>query len=154
MEPDLEKYIIESTTEIFETMVFVELQPGKRHIGSDIDMDADIASCIGFGGDIRGLIGVHCPLDVATGITGAMLGMEFDEITDDVKDAIGEIANMIAGGVKTGLAGSNKDIQLAVPSTACGKSLRIGGPARGSSLVVPFTVDAGTFYVEMRYMLS
>ena len=154
MESDLEKYIIASTKEVFETMVFIPLQPGEKHIGSDIDMGADLASCIGLAGDIRGLIGVHCPLSVATGITGAMLGLEIDEIDDDVKDAIGEIANMIAGGVKVGLAGNNKDIQLAVPTTVCGKSLRIGGPARGSSLVIPFTVDAGTFYVEMRYMLS
>ena len=154
MESDLEGYIVESTTEIFETMVFMELQPGERHLGSDIDMNGDITSCIGLAGDIRGLIGVHCPLGVATGITGAMLGMEFDEITDDVKDAIGEIGNMIAGGVKVGLAGIDKDIQLAVPTIVCGKSLHIGGPARGSSVVIPFHVDAGTFYVEMRYMFS
>lgn len=154
MESDLEKCIIESTIEIFETMVFMELQPGTKHNGSDIDMGGDLACCIGLAGDIRGLIGVHCPLDVATGVTGAMLGMEYDDINDDVKDAIGEITNMIAGGVKVGLAGNNKDIQLAVPTTVCGKSLHIGGPARGSSLVIPFTVDPGIFYVEMRYIMS
>ena len=37
---------------------------------------------------------------VAKDITGTFLGMEVEELDDDVKDAIGEIANMVAGEFK------------------------------------------------------
>lgn len=50
-------------------------------------------------------------------LTRALLGMEPDEAVspEDVHDAVGEIANMVAGGVKTKLVGLGVDAQLGLP---------------------------------------
>ncbi|PID72016.1 MAG: chemotaxis protein CheX [Desulfobulbus propionicus] len=152
LQEQLAGYIVAATMEVFETMIFMDIQAGDMQVGNDIMVTADISSCIGLAGDVRGLVGVHCPGEVAMGITAAMLGMEFDEINEDVQDAVGEIVNMVAGGIKVGLAEQKKDTQLTVPTTVVGKSLRTGGLSGGTRLMVPFSVEQGTFGVEMKFV--
>lgn len=149
---NLEQYIIDSTVEVFESMVFVEITPGKGQTKTDLSFDTGLTSIIGLAGDIRGMITFHCSAEAAKGITGAMLGMEVAELDDDVKDAMGEIANMVAGGVKVSMAEIGKDIELAIPTTAIGKSLRTSGLARGIQVVVPFTLPMGEFAIELKYL--
>lgn len=50
-------------------------------------------------------------------LTRALLGMAPDEAVspDDVHDAVGEIANMVAGGVKTKVVARGVDAQLGLP---------------------------------------
>ena len=50
-------------------------------------------------------------------LTRALLGMEPDEdvSSDDVRDAVGEIANMVAGGVKTKIVALGGEAQLGLP---------------------------------------
>jgi len=150
----LEKYIVAATMEVFETMVFMDIQAGEMQTGKEDVIGSDVSSCIGIAGDVRGLVGVHCPEIVARGITAAMLGMELDEVDEDVNDAVGEIVNMVAGGIKIGLAEQGKDIQLAVPITVTGKSLRTGGLAGTTRLMVPFSTEHGTLGIEVRFVLT
>ena len=88
------------------------------------------------------------------GITGAMLGMEVTELDEDAKDAIGEIANMVAGGLKEALAASGRKIELAIPTTVIGKSIRTSGLSGATRVMVPFSCPLGRFGVELRFILS
>ena len=49
---------------------------------------------IGLAGTHKGVLAIHIPNKVAMAITSSFLGMEVDEINEDVKDAVGELANM------------------------------------------------------------
>jgi chemotaxis protein CheX len=137
--------------EVFASMVFIDIAPETVDSG---EVDADLSSMIGLAGDLKGTLAIKCPADVAMAITGAMLGMEVSELAEDVKDAIGEIANMIAGGLKESLAGCGKKIELAIPTTAIGKSIRTSGLSTASLVQVPFRVPQGSFSVELRYVLG
>lgn len=48
-------------------------------------------------------------------ITGSFLGMEVEAINADVEDAIGELANMLGGNVKTILLENGRNINLSLP---------------------------------------
>ncbi len=148
---ELEKYLTEATLEVFASMVFIDIVPES---GAKSTVDADLSSMIGLAGDLRGILAIKCPADVAMAITGAMLGMEVDELGEDVKDAVGEIANMIAGGLKVSLAGCDKKIELAIPTTAIGKSIRTSGLSSATQVLVPFQSPHGRFAVELRYVLG
>ncbi len=150
----LEKYITEATLEVFATMIFIEITSGAPLTGRDDTIDSNLTSMIGLAGDLRGVLAVHCPEEAAKGITGAMLGMDLDEIDEDVKDAIGEIANMVAGGLKTALLSEGTEIELAIPTTAVGKSIRTSGFTGASRFIIPFTTPAGDFGIELRYVTS
>jgi chemotaxis protein CheX len=152
--PAIEKYITDATLEVFATMVFLDISPAKPMMGNDDGIDSSLTSMIGLAGDLKGVLAVHCPESAALAITGAMLGMECTEIDDDVKDAIGEIANMVAGGLKTALAADGVNTELAIPTTVQGKSVRTSGQSGVQRFIIPFVIPAGEFGVELKYVLG
>ncbi len=54
-----------------------------------------------------------------------MLMMEIKEFNTDVKDAIGEVSNMIAGNVKTKLTAQYGEMNLSIPIVIAGEGLSI-----------------------------
>ena len=75
--------------------------------------------------------------------------MEVEEINDDVQDAIGEIANMLGGNLKTILSDRGKDIHLSLPSTIFGDEYAFSSQAEVDQVILPFQTPAGMFYVEV-----
>lgn len=150
---EFSKYISDATLEVFATMVFMDIEPGEPS-GDTLGVDSNLTSIIGLAGGLKGLLAIHCPGDVARGVTGAMLGMDVEELDEDVKDAIGEVANMIAGGIKVSLAEHDRDVELAIPTTVIGTSIRTSGLAGASKVIVPFSTPAGRFEIEFKYVLA
>lgn len=107
-----------------------------------------ITGMVGLAGSYKGMLAIHTPENVAKAITSAFLCMEVEEICDDVKDALGELANMLAGSVKTDLAEDGKDIKLSIPSTICGDQYTIDCLSDNEGIVVPFRVNGAEFLVE------
>jgi len=148
------KAIIDATNEVFSTMLMVELEVGEPVEGSGGDIPANITSMIGLGKDIRGMLAVHCPAVVAKDITGTFIGMEVTELDEDVMDAIGEIANMVAGSLKIAFGENGQDIELAIPTTIVGKSFETSSISGAHRVVVHFTMNGNTFMIELKYINS
>lgn len=149
---DVGQAIIDGTTEVFSTMLMVELKVIETIEGRGGDIPANITSMVGLGKDIRGMLAVHCPSSVAKDITSTFLGMEVQEIDEDVKDAIGEIANMVAGNLKISFAADGKDIQIAIPTNVIGESFRTSGMSGANRVVVHFTMNDALFMIELKYI--
>ena len=152
--PSIDRYITEATLEVFATMICIDITPGTPMTGKDDAVDANLTSFIGLAGDLKGMLAVHCSADAARGITGAMLGMEVKDLDEDVKDAIGEIANMVAGGLKVALAADNIHTELAIPTTILGTAVRTSGQSGISRFIIPFATPVGAFGIELKYVLG
>lgn len=150
---DLENVLIDTTLEVFASMIFIEITP-EVSSEENAAIEYNLSSLIGLAGDFKGILAIQCPAEVAMGITGAMLGMEVTELDGDVKDAIGEIANMVAGGLKEALIGAGTKTELAIPTTVIGTSIRTSGLSGASRVMIPFTSPLGRFGVELRYIQS
>jgi chemotaxis protein CheX len=135
-------------------MVFIDITPHESLLQQESLTEVGLTSMIGLAGDLKGVLVVSCPEQTAKGITGAMLGMEVDEMNEDVQDAIGEIANMVAGGLKTSLAGEKINTELAIPTTVLGKSVRTAGQAEGKQIAILFDTPAGEFSIGLKYVLD
>ena len=148
------KKIVETTEEIFSTMIFIDistdspLEEGKQALG------CHVSAMIGLTGGFSAMLGIHCPEAVGLGIAGAMLGMEIDEVDADVKDALGEIANMLAGGLKERFSAEDINLELAIPTAISGKSYTIASPAKSNRVIIPFNIDQGRFFIEIKYNLN
>lgn len=140
--------------DVFSTMLMVELESEDVVDLQKVEIKSNITSMIGLGGGLKGLLAVHCPASVATKITSAFLGMDVDEIDDDVKDAIGEIANMVAGNLKISYAAVGVNIELAIPTSIVGDSFYVSGIADSTRIVVPFLMDKETFWIELMYVMN
>jgi len=151
-ELDLRNEIALGAKDVFSTMLMIDLEDVQTACGTEIQ--SNVTSMIGFGGGLRGMLSVHCPAMVAKEITGALLGMEVDGLGDDVKDAIGEIANMVAGNLKISFAGAGVDVELAIPTSVIGESFRICGLSAATRIVVELAMPAGSFWIELLYVLN
>ena len=71
-------------------------------------------------------------------------------MNEDVEDAIGEIANMIGGNVKSMLSEKGRDIDLSLPSTVSGKEYGFHSIKGAEKTIIPLRAAEGVFYVELQ----
>lgn len=78
--------------------------------------NAGIAAIVGYAGEHEGTVVLICGMSVATQFAEAMLMEEgIDPDSEEVDDAMGEIANMIAGQLKNLLCSGGNEVQLSIP---------------------------------------
>lgn len=142
--------ISDATQEIFSSMVMLDVSPGEAFKRVDSKLENSISGIIGLAGTIKGMMAIHLPNDAALAITTAFLGMEVEEIDEDVCDAIGELANMLGGSMKTVLDPAGSEVQLSMPSAIHGEEYAVDCLADSESVTVPFTFDGQTFMVELQ----
>lgn len=141
--------IIESTIEIFTGMVMMEISVAGESIKKLGPLKQSITGMVGLAGTHKGILAVHFPKQIALDVTSSFLGMDVEEMNEDVQDAIGEIANMLGGNLKTILSDRGKDIQLSLPSTISGDAYNFSSQADTEQLIIPFQAPSGIFYVEV-----
>ncbi len=142
--------IIEATSEIFTTMVMMEVEVEESSQLEGNILKDSITGLIGLAGNYKGVVAIHLPQAIACEITSQFLGVEVDGINDDVEDAVGEIANMLGGNIKSFLSESGKDIDLSLPSTISGSEYEFQVNNDVEKIVTPFSTSNGIFFVELQ----
>ncbi|MFN3531899.1 MAG: chemotaxis protein CheX [Candidatus Brocadia sp.] len=117
--------ITESTKTLFETMIMMDLKYDEASLVDDTQIKTDVIGMVSFTGKYHGVIALFCSKKFALKVASAMLMTELTEFTSEVKDAIGEVSNMIAGNVKTKLTAQYGDMHLSIPIVIAGEGLSI-----------------------------
>jgi len=146
----------ETTVEIFTTMLMMNVTPGAPIPAEGNQIESLTIGMIGLAGSRRGRLAIHLPNDVAMSVTGSFLGMDVDEVNEDVLDAVGELANMLGGNIKNVLAENGWDVELSLPSTISGEKFDIQSIHKNIEvIIVPFDLDDGRrFLVELQVELN
>ncbi len=151
---------IDATTEALGTMASMSINiKNITEINGDSDY-VDITNCkditviMGFSGGRKGSILVSFPTGVALNTVGGMLGIEFTEVDADVRDGIGEMVNVIAGGAKSKLQNKNIDFELSIPNIVMGANHHISAPSSTSRTRVEFETECGDFFLEFYLKLG
>ncbi len=120
----LEDVLLDGAREVFESMVFMPLER-SAHPGPQTE-DMVFLATITFTGDLEGCFGISSSHPGAQAIAAGMLGMESGASLSDseIVDALGEIANMIMGGVKTRVQNEIPNIEISIPSVIHGRQLQ------------------------------
>ena len=147
---DIRKQIIDATTEIFSTMVIMEISADEPISQLANPLYSIVTGMIGLAGTHKGILAIHVPYDVAKAITANFLGLEVDQINDDVKDAIGEMANMLGGSIKSALSKNGRDINLSLPSVISGAEYNFKCQVDGEVVIIPFKTSTGLFHIELQ----
>ena len=150
MAPDeLAEIIRNSTHSVFSTMLGTELSPLEALDDPNPFMPSEVIGFIGLAGDFAGYVSIHVTRQQATDFTARLIGVDIAEVTseDEIRDAVGEITNMLAGSVKTALSTLGL-VEVALPTVVMTPKadLRVRG-ARG--VAVPFEDYTGVFHVEV-----
>lgn len=148
---DLEKRVIAATLEVFDTMVMLETIPEKA-LSPKASISCNISGMLGLAGDLRGMLSLHLPWALAREITARLLGEDEEGPEEDVKDAIAEMVNMIAGGIKTSFSGEGKVLELSVPTTVTGRTYTVRSAWNASHIMIPFRIGEERFWAELKFL--
>lgn len=148
-EEQLARYVIDSTREVFSTMVMMDPSDDLPLSEPINRFKCSITGMVGFAGTYSGVISIHCPVSLALKVTSSMLGMECDEANDDLNDAIGEIANMLGGSVKLVLSKGGLDVKLSIPTVISGEDYTVNSLSDIDCVIIPFALDGEKFLVGL-----
>ncbi len=85
-----------------------------------------VTGMIGVHGNVSGFVTVNMAERVALAAVGGLLQDRFDQLSAQVIDGVGEMANLIGGGVKKGLGGTPWGFtHVTVPSVIVGQHYEI-----------------------------
>ena len=149
-EDELVKSLTKDVQDVFINMVGVDdLMHMPVQIGVTTHFKKCLTAMVGLAGTYNGLVSVHIPWPLAISFTSLMLGMEVTEIDDDVNDAMGEIANMIAGSYKQHLSKGGSDIQLSTPSVVNGADYVVSSGNNLENITLKFATEEEWFLVAI-----
>ena len=149
-EQDLAGYVIHATKEVFNTMVMMEVADSYPLQEPVTRFHCSVTSMVGLAGTYTGILSVHCPQPLAIKVTSNMLGMDVDEMNEDVSDALGEIANMLGGYVKQVLSKGGLDINLSIPTVISGEEYTLNAMADSDCVIIPFIYEGERFLVGLK----
>jgi chemotaxis protein CheX len=111
-----------SVEEVFHMMLGAASIPTES---VPVEEAETITAVVGFGGLLSGACVFRSGASAALVIAEKLTGMEFSEIDDMVKDAIGEVCNMLAGAWKGRIPDLSANCGLSIPAVITGSNYRI-----------------------------
>ncbi len=155
---EFSKPFIDAAKNVFETMVFTKLEPGKPQVKKGNLSQGDVSAVLGLSGtlnkdgverDYRAMLVISFPYATYLKVASAMLMEEYTEFNEDIRDVGGEICNMIMGNAKRDLAGMGYTSNMAIPSIIEGSNHTIKYPEGTTVILIPLTSAHGPMYVEL-----
>ncbi|HWC60332.1 MAG TPA: chemotaxis protein CheX [Verrucomicrobiae bacterium] len=152
--PEISKageFLTEHVVTVFETMLSVQVAPLKK--SSAESLEERVTGTAGFGGEgVRGVLYLHLSTTTANRFAAIMLGLADDvaPADGDVNDVIGEMTNMLTGGLKSWLTNSGFPCAISTPGIIRGTSYVIDSPPEVESQKLVFESAAGPVAVEIQ----
>jgi chemotaxis protein CheX len=140
---------IKSTVHVLKTVASTEVKPGKPFLKDSEVAMGDVSGVIGLTGDVCGTISVSFTDKSILAIVSDMFGEEITEMNEEIKDAVGEIANMISGQARQELEGLGRSLTAAIPTVVMGKNHSITHITTYPIIAIPFSTDHGKFTIEV-----
>ena len=118
--------ITSTLIETFKTMMSMDLEAVEDNVGTGLE-DRRMVGTIHFGGEVAGVMSVNLSEAFARTVTSAMRGIEADEIKSNevITDVIGELANIVAGNLKTAFLDAGLTCVISTPSITSGSDFKI-----------------------------
>ena len=140
---------LEGTVEVLTKMAFVNPMPGKPYLKKNNLAKGDVSGIIGITGTIRGSLALSFSTGSILKIVSNMLGEEITSINGDIRDAVGEITNMVSGAARKRIEAMGYSLSASIPTVVSGKEHSIMHVMGGPSIVIPFEMEAGSFVVDV-----
>lgn len=146
IDPKLIIPFVNSTLNVFTSMVKTKPEITRPRVKEDASASYDVSGIIGFSGEILGSVVLSLQANTALELVKSFTGMEMDLHGPDFADAIGELANMVAGGAKKDLGAI---ANITVPVVVIGKSHIIARLSDVPCITIPCRTTSGEFAIEV-----
>jgi chemotaxis protein CheX len=141
---------LNSMSNVLATMATLDIHQQGLGLKKDNIPQGDVTGVISMHSEkTKGTLAISFSEAVVLQIAQRMLGEVFTVINKDIIDLVGEITNIVCGGAKQLLEQKGFSFDLARPIVIVGKTQQVGHTAKTPVIVIPFTTEAGEFYVEV-----
>jgi len=132
--------------EVFDIMLGCKLgEPGANDA-----TPMEFTAMVGLAGQLRGVLSLRCSSKSAASMAARMLGVEIAHGDEQMWDAVGEIANMIAGNFKNKLTGMADGCMLSVPTVITGSDYSCRPLTDSGTLEVRLAFEGAPMSVELQ----
>ncbi len=149
MKVELVNPFLNATTSVFRTMLSCELSRGQPSLKRNRSPEYEVSGLIGLTGKCAGMVVISLGRETAIKAAEILLQERPDGLNKQVIDAVGELANMIAGAAKAELV--QYQLSIGLPSVICGKNHSIGFPSNSTPILLPFDSKIGPVCVEVGF---
>lgn len=140
---------IEATCQVFNTMLKCTPKRGQVGIAKGESDEILRTAIIGLSGTMRGAVAIAFPSKTAHSIVKKLVQTDKPISDEEINDALGEIANVVAGCAKAKLQGHAVSISL--PSIVRGEKYTIMHPKDSMTIAVPFESEVGHFTLNVTF---
>ncbi|MCX6640570.1 MAG: chemotaxis protein CheX [bacterium] len=152
------KYInpfINAVVTTFETMIGLSIDRLDPFIKTHATAQGDISGIIGYASkDIIGSVALTFPEGTALEIYRLMMGEVVNDINEEVKDTVGELANIVAGTAKNEFSNLEISYHISIPTVVVGKNHTISHKGSVPVVVIPFQMTNFKFFMEISMKLN
>ena len=140
--------LVDVTKDIFTTMLDRSVEFGApTYTGPQ--PTANVVATVGFAGTLSGYVSLCVSKEAAFEIAQALLGSSAEEAHDHVRDAAGEMANMIAGSVRTQMTDKGETLGISTPIVTVGTDFSTAALRDVSQAVCPFKMGPHSLFVYL-----
>jgi chemotaxis protein CheX len=108
--------------------------------------ESTVTSCVQIEGAWQGAVVLQCPLTLARVLTAAMFESDTTPALVEVRDALGELANMLGGNVKALLP---EPCSISLPAVAVGADYQLSVVGTSAVASLSFTYDGEPLMVTL-----
>jgi chemotaxis protein CheX len=146
-----EELMCQGAQEVFAMMIGIPL---GRSAESSPHSLGEFTAVIGLAGPINGVFAIRCNEKTACGIACGMLGLNENEVKDEVWDALGEVCNMVIGNFKGKTGKLGESSVLSVPTVIHGHDYRVRPLLNGSFVECQMETVDGAMHLRLDYKLA
>lgn len=152
MDQKVIKPFVDATLRVLETMAFIKPTVGSPAVWDTSTPLGEVVGVVGLSNEdenIKGFLAIGFSEGSIIQIVSGMLGEEYTAIVNEVKEAAGEIANMISGQSRQALSSMGIKLQASLPSVISGRDMTMDGSGKRPLLIVPFSIEKGPFMLGL-----
>jgi len=151
MDAELVNPFVEATLHILETTASTTAKARKPYLKKELSAPGAISGVIALSGVFNGIISISFSEKLILSVVSAMFGEKMTEVNDDIKDAVGEITNMISGQVTTKMTEMGKSLKAQLSTVLMGSSHEVPFIQNRPVISMPYHTDNGDFTIEVSF---
>lgn len=149
MEAAIVNSFVDAIVTILETYAVGDIKAYKPFIKTSVNTLGEISGVIKLSGEFDGSVAVIFSSDCILGVVSNMFGEEMTEVNDEIKDAVGEMVNMMAGQVNTKMTELEKSLKAELNTVNMGENHAIEHLPGQPVITLPYMSNAGSFLLEV-----
>lgn len=151
MDVNIVNPFVEAVLNTLETSASTRAERGAPFVKKNTVATGPISGVLKMSGDHNATIAITFSKSGILAIVSKLFGETMSELNDDIKDAVGEISNMVSGQAANTLAQGGGRYKVSLDAVILEENHRIPHIGRLRPVALPFKTEDGEFTLEISF---